>query len=144
MKKILSYILGTVLLASGCTDVKVSRSEDEPVSVTFEVSAADIVMTRAGGLENPDSPENMSDSARLIDGRLMSHLAVMVVKDSKLIACRDIKKGSADIDGNNGFIGTDGNIDPELDYAAMAKVSFLQSDLKDNDKKNLSLGKYKL
>lgn len=150
LKRII-YVLFAAQVAVGCSG-EVGVDPEEPVSLTLDfVACADGVVdanTRSGddyslaGLDDPDHPENMAVGALAVDGRIMADLVVMVVKDGKIVAFRDVHYGSEDIDMDNGFMGSDGSIDTTLVYSSSARVTFSHKDAKHGE--DLRRGSYKL
>lgn len=145
------YICLAAVVAVGCSGGEGVEPEG-PVSLTLDFSAYSGGVlsgnTKAGedysleGLDDPEHPENMAVGALAVDGRIMAELVVMVVKDGKIVAFRDIHHGSDDIDGDNGFLAGDGSIDTTLTYSSSARVTFSHSDAKHGE--DLRRGAYKL
>ena len=143
-----------VLLAVALTSCagNVGIDVDAPASLTLDFSAyADGLLvgrTKSGddyslaGLDDPDHPENMAVGALAVDGRIMADLAVLVVSDGKIVAYRDIHRGSDDIDAENGFLDSAGNIDSTLTYSSSARVTFSHYNAKHGE--DLRKGEYKL
>ena len=135
VRKIIYVVLPLLLfVAAGCSVQEGSDDIVGEVSLSLELSAdsgdAVLCSTKAdddyslAGLDDPDHPEKMAVGALAVDGRIMAELIVLIVQDGKIVAYREINRGSPDLDADNGFLDAGGNVDTTLVYSSRVKVSF--------------------
>ena len=143
----------SVFLFFSCTEEKVVEQDftpdsiAEPVNLTFTIERPDVSVGTRGyaDMENWDTTDGWSLWEKYVDGRLFYRVTLFLLdNNNRLVAYRDIYKGSSDISKDNGFLNSNGEVDTNLEYSDRVKVSFLFEAPLHGDIEKLQQGKYRL
>lgn len=143
----------SVFLFFSCTEEKVVEQDftpesiAEPVNLTFTIERPTVSVSTRGyaDMENWDTMDGWSLWEKYVDGRLFYRVTLFLLDyENRLVAYRDIYKGSSDLSGDNGFLNSNGEVDTNLEYSDRVRVSFLFEDPLHGDIEKLQQGKYRL
>lgn len=98
------------------------------------------------GLDNPDPKglNDMAEFASLVAGWRMYHLTVFLldIPANRVVAYRNIYKGSPDLSDRNGFLNEDGEVDTSLTTGDRVRVTFDYDKPKHGEIERLHRGRY--
>ena len=141
----------SVLLMFSCTKEdmgeQMSDLTAEPASLSFTIDlpSANVGTRGYADMVNWDSAEGWSLWDKYVDGRVFYRVTLFLIDDNNaLVAYRDIYKGSSDLSAENGFVGSNGNVDTGLEYSDKARVTFRYENPDHGDAERLHRGRYRL
>lgn len=141
----------SVLLMFSCTKEDVSEQTSdfaaEPASLSFTVDLPRPGVSTRGyaDMENWGNAQGWSLWDKYVDGRAFYRITLFLIDDQNtLVAYRDIYKGSSDLSAENGFVGSNGNVDTGLEYSDKARVTFRYENPVHGDAERLHRGRYRL